>query len=55
MSSETASSDQVAGERGATLVHRAASMQSRLSNILALALLSVLGVGSLTGYYASSI
>jgi type IV secretion system protein VirB10 len=47
--------DQVLGERGATIVNRAASVQSRLSSILAIALMSVLGLGALTWYYASNI
>lgn len=45
---------EVVGERGTTLVHRAVSMQSRLSNILALSLMTVLGLGALTWYYADS-
>jgi type IV secretion system protein VirB10 len=48
-------SDQVLGERGRTLVDRAASLQSRLSSILAIALMSVLGLGALTWYYANNI
>jgi type IV secretion system protein VirB10 len=46
--------EEVAGERGATLVNRATSVQARLSSILALSLMSVLGLGSLTWYYAHS-
>jgi type IV secretion system protein VirB10 len=46
--------DEVVGERGATLVNRAPSVQSRLSSILSLSLMSVLGIGSLTWYYANS-
>jgi type IV secretion system protein VirB10 len=45
---------EVAGERGATLVNRDVSLQSRLSRVLALSLMSVLGIGSLTWYYAHS-
>jgi type IV secretion system protein VirB10 len=44
----------VQGERGAALVNRAASVQSRLSSVLALSLMSVLGIGSLAWYYANS-
>ncbi len=44
--------EEVAGERATTLVNRSASVQSRLSNLLALSLMSVLGIGSLTWYYA---
>jgi type IV secretion system protein VirB10 len=47
--------DSVAGERGATLVNRSASMQSRLSNLLAIGLMSALGVGTLVWYYASTV
>jgi type IV secretion system protein VirB10 len=45
----------VLGERdGATLSQRA-SMQSRVSNILAIGLMSVLGLGMLTWYYANTL
>jgi type IV secretion system protein VirB10 len=44
----------VQGERGTTLVNRALSVQSRLSSVLALTLMSVLGLGALTWYYANS-
>ena len=54
MSVEQSRPDEVVGERGATLVNRAASVQSRLSSVLALSLMSVLGIGSLTWYYANS-
>jgi type IV secretion system protein VirB10 len=43
------------GDRGATLVDGAVSMQSRLSNWLALSLMTVLGLGSLTWYYAKTL
>jgi type IV secretion system protein VirB10 len=46
---------QVGGDRGTTLVDRAASVQSRLSNWLALSLMIVLGLGSLTWYYARTL
>ena len=42
----------VVGERGISSVNRPASLQSRLSNILAVALMSTLGVGFLGWYYA---
>ena len=45
---------EVEGERGTTLVNRGVSVQSRLSRMLALSLMSVLGIGSLTWYYANS-
>jgi type IV secretion system protein VirB10 len=54
MKGEELPPDEVVGERGATLVNRAASMQSRLSSVLALSLMSVLGIGSLAWYYANS-
>jgi hypothetical protein len=54
MSEERATQTEVAGERGTTLVNRGASVQSRLSSVLALSLMSVLGIGSLTWYYAHS-
>jgi type IV secretion system protein VirB10 len=50
---QTAPSE-VEGERGTTLVNRGVSVQSRLSRMLALSLMSVLGIGSLTWYYANS-
>jgi type IV secretion system protein VirB10 len=46
--------DQVIGERSDTSVSRALSVQSRLSSVIALALMAVLGAGSLTWYYAST-
>jgi type IV secretion system protein VirB10 len=42
----------VEGERGIASVNRAASLQSRVSSVLAVGLMSVLGVGLLTWYYA---
>jgi type IV secretion system protein VirB10 len=54
MSSDEAAPNQVQGERGTTLVNRAVSVQSRLSSILAVTLMSALGLGSLTWYYAAS-
>ena len=55
MSAEKPFTDEVAGERGETLVNRAASIQARLSNVLALSLMCVLGIGSLAWYYANSL
>ena len=46
--------DTVAGERGANSVTRLLSVQSRISNVLAIGLMSVLGLGSLAWYYAST-
>ncbi len=54
MNGEKSPADEVVGERGATLVNRATSVQSRLSSVLALSLMSFLGIGSLTWYYANS-
>jgi type IV secretion system protein VirB10 len=45
--------DTVVGERANT-VTRVLSVQSRLSNVLAIGLMSVLGLGSLTWYYANA-
>lgn len=45
----------VRGERDATTVLGARSVQSRVSNILALGLMSALGLGALTWYYAHTI
>jgi type IV secretion system protein VirB10 len=42
----------VKGERGIPSVNRARSLQSRLSNMLAITLMLALGVGLLTWYYA---
>ncbi|HEX4151887.1 MAG TPA: TrbI/VirB10 family protein, partial [Steroidobacteraceae bacterium] len=55
MSAERGEPDEVAGERGPTLVNRAASVQARLSSVLALSLMSVLGIGSLTWYYTHNL
>ena len=40
------------GERGPASVHRARSLQSRVSNLLAAGLMTALGVGVLSWYYA---
>jgi type IV secretion system protein VirB10 len=45
----------VAGERSGTSTDRARSVQSRVSNVLALALMSALGLGTLTWYYAHAL
>ncbi len=42
----------VRGERDVTAVKRSHSMQSRISSVLAMGLMSILGLGSLTWYYA---
>src|SRR5271170_7017412 len=46
--------EQVAGERATTPVARSVSMQSRLSNLLAVSLMTVLGLGTLIWYYANN-
>jgi type IV secretion system protein VirB10 len=46
---------EVRGERDATTVSRASSMQSRVSSVLAIGLMSALGLGMLTWYYAKAI
>lgn len=48
-SAETA--DTVAGERGIPTMNRRSSLQSRLSNVLAMGLMSALGLGILGWYY----
>ncbi len=55
MNSEESAPGQVFGERGTTAVNRAISVQSRLSSVLAVTLMSALGLGSLVWYYASTI
>jgi type IV secretion system protein VirB10 len=50
---DASATDTVLGERDNS-VTRALSMQSRMSNVLALGLMSVLGLGSLTWYYANA-
>jgi type IV secretion system protein VirB10 len=48
-------SDKVEGERDSSAVSQAPSVQSRVSNVLAIGLMSVLGLGMLTWYYANAI
>ena len=43
--------DTVAGERGIASVNQARSLQSRVSNVLAMGLMSTLGLGLLAWYY----
>jgi type IV secretion system protein VirB10 len=47
--------DPIPGERGIPPVHRARSLQSRMSSLLAVGLMSVLGVGLLGWYYAKAL
>jgi type IV secretion system protein VirB10 len=51
---DSAAANRVQGERDASSVTRALSVQSRVSNLLAIGLMSVLGIGSLTWYYANA-
>ena len=44
--------ESIRGERGPASVHRARSLQSRVSNLLAAGLMTALGVGVLSWYYA---
>jgi type IV secretion system protein VirB10 len=44
----------VRGERDVTAVNRGPSIQSRISSLLAIGLMSVLGLGMLTWYYANA-
>jgi len=44
----------VRGERDGTTLHQPPSVQSRVSNVLAISLMSVLGLGMLTWYYANA-
>ena len=45
----------IAGDRGIPSIHRVRSVQSRVSNVLAFALVSALGLGLLTWYYARAL
>jgi len=47
--------DSVAGERGIPPVHRTRSLQSRMGSVLAVGLMSALGVGLLGWYYAKAL
>jgi type IV secretion system protein VirB10 len=49
---EDVPTDRVEGERGIASVNAARSLQSRVGNILAIALMSTLGIGLLGWYYA---
>jgi type IV secretion system protein VirB10 len=52
---ERAPESSVRGERDATAVNRASSIQSRVGSVLAVGLMSVLGLGMLTWYYTNAI
>ncbi len=55
MNEEERAPDGVSGERDTHSVARFISAQSRVSNILAIALMSLLGLGALTWYYANAV
>jgi type IV secretion system protein VirB10 len=55
MSDPEKDSNQVQGERDSSAVSQAPSVQSRVSNVLAIGLMSLLGLGMLTWYYANAI
>jgi type IV secretion system protein VirB10 len=44
----------VTGERGATTINRERSLQSKTSSVLAVGLMTALGLGTLTWYYATT-
>jgi type IV secretion system protein VirB10 len=54
MSEEEEVPYQVRGERDTNSVARTLSVQSRVSNVLAIGLMSILGLGSLAWYYANA-
>lgn len=49
------SASELAGDRGIPSLNRARSVQSRLSSLLAVSLMSILGLGLLTWYYAKAL
>jgi type IV secretion system protein VirB10 len=55
MSPRESGPDLVSGERETTAVDRDRSLQSRTSSVLAIGLMSALGLGALTWYYATTI
>jgi type IV secretion system protein VirB10 len=52
---DEAGDDTIAGDRGIPSINRAASLQSRVSSVLAVGLMSALGLGLLTWYYAKTL
>ena len=52
---EANAEEPIAGDRGIPSINRARSLQSRMSSFLAITLMSVLGVGLLTWYYAKAL
>jgi type IV secretion system protein VirB10 len=55
MSEVGSAGSEIRGERDATAVRRASSIQSRVSSLLAIGLMSILGFGMLTWYYTHAI
>ena len=49
------SEEAIAGDRGIPSINRARSVQSRVSSLLAITLMSTLGLGLLTWYYAKTL
>ena len=49
------SEEPIAGDRGIPSINRTRSIQSRVSSVLAIALMSTLGLGLLTWYYAKTL
>src|SRR6516164_4439159 len=50
-----ASEEAISGDRGIPSVNRARSMQSRVTSVLAISLMTMLGAGLLTWYYARAL
>lgn len=50
----TEETDSVAGDRGIASVNKSRSLQSRMSNLLALGLIAALGLGMLSWYYSQA-
>jgi type IV secretion system protein VirB10 len=55
MTEQEPEAEAVRGERGSATLARAPSVQSRVSNVLAISLMSLLGLGMLTWYYANAL
>ncbi len=55
LAEDASAAEPIAGDRGIPQMNRAPSVQSRLSSLLALALMCALGVGFLTWYYARTL
>jgi type IV secretion system protein VirB10 len=55
MTEKEPEAEAVRGERGSATLAQAPSVQSRVSNVLAVSLMSLLGLGMLTWYYANAL